>query len=79
MVMNEKLKKIIAEQLGVETDKIADSSHFRDDLNADPLSMADLVVRIEDQFNIKISPEELVKFNTVGDIVNFLADNMTEV
>lgn len=76
--MNEKLTKIIAEQLGVETDQITNDSHFQDDLNADPLSMADLVVNIEDQFKIKIPQEELLRFNTVGDVANFLADNMTE-
>ena len=77
--MNEKLRKIIAEQLGVETESVNENSHFQDDLNADPLSMADLVVNIEDQFNVKIPQEELRRFATVGDIANFLADNMTEV
>lgn len=77
--MNEKLKKIIAEQLGVETESVNENSHFQDDLNADPLSMADLVVNIEEQFNVKIPQEELRRFATVGDIANFLADNMTEV
>ena len=77
--MNEKLKKIIAEQLGVEVETVNDNSHFQDDLNADPLSMADLVVNIEEQFNVKIPQEELRRFTTVGDIANFLADNMTEV
>ncbi len=77
--MNEKLRKIIAEQLGVEEGSVNETSHFQDDLNADPLSMADLVVTIEDQFNVKIPQEELRRFATVGDIANFLTDNMTEV
>ena len=77
--MNEKLRKIIAEQLGVEAEAVNENSHFQDDLNADPLSLADLVVNIEDQFNVKIPQEELKRFTTVGDIANFLADNMTEV
>lgn len=77
--MMDKLKKIIADQLGVESDQITEKSHFQDDLNADPLSMADLVVTIEDQFNVKIPQEELRHFTTVGDVANFLTDNMTEV
>jgi len=75
----DKLKKIIADQLGVEENQITESSHFKDDLNADPLSMADLVVNIESAFNIEIPQEELLKFKTVGDVINFLSDNMTEV
>lgn len=75
----DKLRKIIAEQLGVDENQINEGSHFQDDLNADPLSMADLVVNIEEKYNIKIPQEELVKFATVGDVANFLADNMTEV
>jgi acyl carrier protein len=75
----EKLRKIISEQLGVDEGQITEGSHFKDDLNADPLSMADLVVNIEENYNIKIPPDELMKFNTVGDVANFLADNMTEV
>lgn len=76
--MNEKLRKIIAEQLGVEIESVTQSAHFQDDLNADPLSLADLVITIEDQFNVKIPQEELMRFTTVGDIANFLTDNMTE-
>lgn len=79
MTILDSLKKLIAEQLGVESDQITTDSHFQDDLNADPLSLADLVVSIEEEFKIKIPQEELIKFNTVGDIVNFLTDNMAEV
>ena len=79
MIILENLKKIIANQLGVEAETITLDSHFLDDLNADPLGMADLVVSIEDEFKIKIPQEEVIKFNTVGDVVNFLTDNMAEV
>lgn len=79
MTINETLKNLIAEQLGVELETITPNSHFQDDLNADPLSMADLVVSIEEKFNVKVPQEELIKFATVGDIANFLTDNMAEV
>lgn len=74
----EALKQIIAEGLGVPEEQITPESHFQDDLNADPLSMADLVVSIEDHFKIKIPADELAKFTTVGDFANFLSDNMAE-
>jgi acyl carrier protein len=79
MTVIEKLKTIIGEQLGVDPVTVTPESHFQDDLNADPLSIADLVVNIEEQFKLKIPQEELVKFQTVGDIANFLNDNMAEV
>lgn len=79
MTINETLKNLIAEQLGVELETINATSDFQNDLNADPLSMADLVVSIEEKFHVKVPQEELVKFATVGDIANFLTDNMAEV
>lgn len=79
MTLNESLKNLIAEQLGVEVETITANSHFQDDLNADPLSMADLVVNIEEKFHVKVPQDELLKFATVGDVANFLTDNMAEV
>lgn len=71
----EEVKKLISEQLGVEENSIQDSSHLADDLNADPLSIADLVVSLEDRFKVKIPQEEIIKFNTVADIVEFIEDH----
>ncbi|MDP2671398.1 MAG: acyl carrier protein [bacterium] len=75
----EKIRKIVANHLGVDEAEISSESHLQDDLNSDPLSMADLVVSLEDEFNVKISPEENGKFNTVGDIEIFIADQIGEV
>jgi len=74
----EQVKELISEQFGVEKESVGESSHLQDDLNADPLSVADLVVSLEDKFNIKIPQEEIIKFNTVSDIVNYVEDQFGE-
>lgn len=72
----EEVKELISDQFGVEKGSISPDSHLQDDLNADPLSIADLVVSLEDKFKLKISQEEIIKFNLVSDIVEFLEDQM---
>ncbi len=74
----EKVRDLISEQLGVEKEIIKLESHLQDDLNSDPLSTADLVVSLEDKFNIKIPHESIVKFNTVSDIVESIEDQTGE-
>lgn len=74
----DKLRKIISNNLGVPEEEIHSSSHLQDDLNADPLSISDLIISIEDNFDIKIPKEEIIKFNTVADIENFLLDTQVE-
>ena len=74
----EQVKELISEQFGVEKNSVEESSHLQDDLNADPLSIADLVVSLEDKFNIKIPQEEIIKFSTVSDIVNYVEDQFGE-
>ncbi len=80
--MNEietKVKQIIARHLGVAEEEIQKDSHLQDDLNADPLGMADMVVSLEDEFKIEIPAEESQKFQTVEDIVTYIADILGEV
>ncbi|MEX0616776.1 MAG: acyl carrier protein [Candidatus Woykebacteria bacterium] len=72
----EEIKELISGQFGVEKDSILPDSHLQDDLNADPLSIADLVVSLEDKFKLKIPQEEIIKFNKVSDIVEFIEDQM---
>ena len=69
-----RLKKIIAVQLGIDELEITEDSHLQDDLNADPISIADLIVEIEKEFNIKILQNQAADFNTVGDILSFILD-----
>jgi len=74
-----RLKKIISSQLGVDEVEITLTSHLQEDLNADPISIADLIVRIEDEFNIKIPQGQAANFLTVEDILNFISDQTGEI
>ena len=69
-----RLKKTIAAQLGIDELEITEDSHLQDDLNADPISIADLIVEIEEEFKIKIPQNQAADFNTVGDILSFILD-----
>ena len=75
----EKLKKMIAEQLGVDEDSIMPSSSFVDDLNIDPPDLAELITAIEQGFSrpghkLEISDEDTEKIVTVQDLVDCLHD-----
>lgn len=74
-----RLKKLISDHLGVDEDEITEESHLQGDLNADPLSIADLIVSMEKEFNISIPQETSIKFQTVGDILNFITDQTGEI
>jgi len=71
----EKLKEIIVEELGVEEDEVTLEASFADDLGADSLDLFELVMAIEDAFDVKIPNEELAKIKTVQDAVNFIEAN----
>ncbi len=79
MTTFEKIRQIVANHLGVDENEINENSHLQDDLNADRLSTADLIVAIEDEFKITIPQEENSKFNTIGDIANFVSDQIGDV
>ncbi|CCZ04500.1 MAG: acyl carrier protein [Clostridiales bacterium] len=75
--MFEKVKEIIASELGVEEDKITLESTFKDDLGADSLDLFQMVMSIEDEYGIEIPTEDLEKMSTVGDIVKYLEDKQS--
>jgi len=70
-----RVKEIIVEQLDVEEDSITMEASFRDDLEADSLDVVELVMELEDEFDIEIADEEAEKINTVGDAVNYIENN----
>lgn len=70
--MFEKVKKIIVEQLGVEEDDITMESSFIDDLGADSLDIVELIMALEEEFEIEIPDSEAEKIATVGDAVEFI-------
>jgi len=67
-----KLKKLIADKLEVEEDKITTESSFRQDLGADSLDLYELVYAIEEELGIQIPDEQTNEFETVQDALNFL-------
>jgi acyl carrier protein len=72
MTTFEKLKPIIADQLGVKMENIKMDSSFKDDFEADSLDMVDLTMEIEDEFAIEISDKVAATLQTVGDVVNYI-------
>ena len=67
--MLEKMKEIIAEQLSVDADSITEASSFKDDLGADSLDIFQIIMGIEEAFDIEIPTEEAEKIVSVGDAV----------
>ncbi|MCL6500706.1 MAG: acyl carrier protein [Candidatus Pacearchaeota archaeon] len=71
----EKVKKIIVEQLGVEEDDITMESSFIDDLGADSLDIVELIMALEEEFDLEIPDSEAEKITTVGDAVEYIKNN----
>jgi acyl carrier protein len=72
--MFEKLKAIISEKLGVELEDVTLESSFADDLEADSIAIFELVMAIEEEFDIEIDDESIETISTVGDIVDYLEE-----
>ncbi|MFD1850414.1 acyl carrier protein [Oceanobacillus bengalensis] len=68
----DRVKAIIVDRLDVEEDKITMEASFKDDLEADSLDVVELVMELEDEFDMEIADEEAEKINTVGDAVNYI-------
>ncbi len=68
----EKIKQIIAEQLGVKLEEIKPESSFVDDLGADSLDTVELVMALEEEFNIEIPDEDAEKMTTVADAIKYI-------
>jgi len=69
------IKKIIAEQLGVDESEITPESHFIDDLGADSLDTVELVMALEEEFGIEIPDEDAEKIQTVGDVAKYIDEH----
>ena len=72
--MLEEMRKMIAEQSNCEESEITADTSFKDDLGADSLDLFELVMALEDEYNIEIPAEELTELNTVGDVIDYLRD-----
>ncbi len=74
--LEEKVKDIIVEELGVEREKLTDDASFMEDLGADSLDTVELVMAFEKEFDVDIPDEEAEKLRTVGDALKYLHDKM---
>ncbi len=75
----ERVRDIIVESLGVEPGKVEMTTHFREDLEADSLDLAEMIMDFEDKFEVgNISEEDAMKIETVGDAVNYLAAELAK-
>ena len=70
--ISDKVKKIVADHLGVDEEKVTDEASFIDDLGADSLDTVELVLAFEEEFGSEISDSEAEKILTVGDAIKFI-------
>ena len=73
-VSQNKVKQIIADQLGVKKEEVTDNAKFVDDLGADSLDTVELVMALEEEFGIEIPDEEAEKLATVGDALRYIEE-----
>ena len=76
--MLEKMKELIADQLSVDADSITEASSFKDDLGADSLDLFELVMALEEEYNVEIPSEDLEKLTTVGAVMDYLKSKGVE-
>lgn len=70
----EKIRKILCEQLEQEEDQVTMESSIMDDLGADSLDLVDLLMSLEDEFDLEVPDEDIEKIKTVGDLVHYIED-----
>jgi len=68
-----KIREVVAEKLDVDKDEVTESAHFVDDLGADSLDVVELIMGLEDEFDLEISDEKAEELETVGDAVSYIA------
>ena len=72
----ERMKKIVIDQLGVEDNQVVPSASFVEDLNADSLDLVELIMAMEEEFNVSISDEDAEKILTVQDAIDYVQKAM---
>jgi len=73
-VSQDKIKQIIADQLGVKKEEVTDNAKFVDDLGADSLDTVELVMALEEEFGVEIPDEDAEKLATVGDALRYIEE-----
>ncbi len=70
-----RVREIIAQELGVEEEKVTDDASFVDDLGADSLDTVELVMAFEEEFGIEIADDDAERMQTVGQAIKYLTEN----
>lgn len=70
----EKIRDIVVEELGVAPEKVTEDARFIEDLGADSIGVMELVMKMEEEFNMKIPDEDIEKLRTVGDVINYILE-----
>ena len=78
MAAEEKIKSIIAEQLGVKIEEVTPEASFIDDLGADSLDTVELIMALEEEFGVEIPDEDAEKMQTVGDAIKYINEKGTK-
>lgn len=73
--IEEKVISVVVDQLGVEEDNVNMEASFIDDLDADSLDIVELIMALEEEFDIEIPDQDAEKITTVGDAVNYIKEN----
>lgn len=76
--MLEEMREIIADQLNCDAETITEETSFKDDLGADSLDLFELVIALEEKYEIEIPSEELAELTTVGSVMNYLKEKGVE-
>ena len=71
-----RVKEIVVEQLGVVEDSVTSEASFIDDLGADSLDIVELIMALEEEFDLEIPDEEAEKIVTIDDVVKYIKDNI---
>jgi acyl carrier protein len=78
MGIAEQVRKIVVEQLGVESSAVVETASFMDDLGADSLAIVELVLALEEQFKLDIPESETEKLQTVGDAIAYIEEHFAK-
>lgn len=73
--MLERIKELTAENLGVDAANITNETSFKDDLGADSLDLFELVMALEEEYDVEIPTEELEEISTIGDVIQYIEDH----
>lgn len=73
--MLETIKKLVAENLGIEEETITENASFKEDLGADSLDLFELVMALEEEYDLEIPTEDLEKLTTVGEVAAYIQEH----